>query len=373
MKGMELSEAFYRECGEPMLREQFPEVLGKIAVGLTGSGSEVLGFDDEISEDHDFAPGFCIFLPGEETVDRRTAFLLERAYAKLPREFRGYTRPHLSPVGGDRVGVLRMADFFAEKVGSPDGILSEEAWLRIPSFYLLEAVNGKVFYDGSGEFTKIRERLRLMPPDSVKKRLAGQLLLMGQAGHYNYERCVKHSEKGAAQLSLAEYVRACLSASFLIAGVYEPYYKWGFRALREWKDFSEVFSDPRELAGAMETLISSPNETEEEISEKKLLIGKVSMNIGRAAVRAGLLAGPLPASAEGRDGEGAAVRGSRGAVLSGRILSENPERLSFTKGGAFREEAGTPVFDPERAAYEVNDSIEDAGIRELNILYCAGV
>ena len=79
MNGLTLSRKFYDNYGEAMLREQFPELLPHIAVGLCGSGSECFGFDDEISQDHDFEPGFCLFLPGEELVNRRSAFLLEEA------------------------------------------------------------------------------------------------------------------------------------------------------------------------------------------------------------------------------------------------------------------------------------------------------
>ena len=84
MKGLALARAYYEAYGEPMLREQFPELLPYLAAGCFGSGSECFGFDDEVSQDHDFEPGFMIFLPGEEIVDRKTAFQLERAYAKLP-------------------------------------------------------------------------------------------------------------------------------------------------------------------------------------------------------------------------------------------------------------------------------------------------
>ena len=145
-----------------MLRERFPELLPLVAAGLCGSGSECWGFDDAISEDHDFEPGFCLFLPGEAVVDRKAAFELERAYAKLPKEFMGYRRQAVSPVGGARHGVIRTADFMMDKVGTPDGQLDLMKWLYVPEYMLAEAVNGEIFMDGYGEVTAVRERLRLM-------------------------------------------------------------------------------------------------------------------------------------------------------------------------------------------------------------------
>ena len=114
MKGLELSRAYFEQFGRPMLEEQFPNLLPYLAVGLFGSGSECFGWDDELSRDHDFEPGFCIFLPEEELVDRRREFLLERAYAKLPKEFEGVKRSLLQPVGGARHGVRRTAEFFTK-------------------------------------------------------------------------------------------------------------------------------------------------------------------------------------------------------------------------------------------------------------------
>ena len=65
MKGIELSRGFYIEYGMPMLKKSFPELLDKIAVGLVGHGSECFGFDDDISKEHDFSAGLCIWLPEE--------------------------------------------------------------------------------------------------------------------------------------------------------------------------------------------------------------------------------------------------------------------------------------------------------------------
>ena len=70
MKGLEISRAFYEEYGRPMLEKDFGKYIDKIAVGLVGHGSECFGFDDEISTDHDFEPGFCLFLPGSHSLSR---------------------------------------------------------------------------------------------------------------------------------------------------------------------------------------------------------------------------------------------------------------------------------------------------------------
>ena len=253
MKALEIARAYYGQYGAPMLEEQFPELLPHVAAGLFGSGSECFGFDDDISRDHDLEPGFCLFLPGEDVIDRRSAFLLERAYAKLPREFMGLRRGLVAPAGGPRKGVLRTQEFFLARTGTPDGCLDSRAWLALPDWALAECVNGAVFRDDAGEVTAIRERLSFYPEDVRRKKLAGRLLLMGQAGQYNCPRCLRRGERGAAALAAAEFVKNGLNAVFLLNRVYEPFYKWSFRALRELPVLSE-------LAGPLEAILSGGDE-----------------------------------------------------------------------------------------------------------------
>ena len=116
-----------------MIREQFPEYEEIIAAALTGSGSECYGFDDEVSGDHDFEPGFCLFLPGEEEVDRRTAFLLERAYAKLPAEFEGYTRQKMARWAGSGTAFSDREEFFPGTIGCLPEEMTPQDWLRCRS------------------------------------------------------------------------------------------------------------------------------------------------------------------------------------------------------------------------------------------------
>lgn len=255
MKGLEISKAYFEEYGRPMLTEQFPELMPYLAAGLCGSGSECLGYDDDVSTDHDYEPGFIIFLPGENVVDRQTAFKLERAYAKLPKEFMGLKKSLMQPVGGARRGVIRTEEFFSEKCGRGDGNLSYDEWAKTPEYALLEAVNGEIFFDNYGEVTAIREKLSYLPEDVRKKKLAGNLLLMAQSGQYNYMRCISHGEEGAAQLAVMEYVKAAMSVAFLLNKKYQPFYKWSFRAMRE----LEKLSIEAEL---LEYLITTPNDGE---------------------------------------------------------------------------------------------------------------
>lgn len=253
MNGLELSRAYYEAYGAPMLHEQFPQLEEVIAVGLVGAGSECFGYDDEVSRDHDFEPGFCLFLPDEDVIDRRTAFQLERAYAKLPQEFEGISRARVSPVGGSRHGVLRMDEFFAAKLGSPHAPKTLSAWLSIPEQSLLEATNGEVFRDDVGLFSSIRQSLAYFPPDVRLKKLAGALLLTAQSGQYNYLRCLAHGETASAQLAVCAFVKHTLSVIFLLNERYQPYYKWVFRALRHLPKLSE-------LAKPLESLLTTGND-----------------------------------------------------------------------------------------------------------------
>ena len=252
MKGLEISKSFYLEYGKDLIKKYFPDIEKYLAFGLVGAGSECFGFDDEISRAHDFEPGFCIFIPDEDIIDRTTAFRLERAYASLPGEFMGIEKSSLAAVGGARHGVIRISDFYTSKVGTP-GTLSTDGWLSLPDYALAEATNGEVFEDNYGLFSNIREYLLDMPRDVRLKKLAGNLLIMAQSGQYNYPRCVSRGETGAAQLAVFEFVKSTMQVTFILSERYMPYYKWSFRAFRELPVLAGI-------SDSLEFLVSSDND-----------------------------------------------------------------------------------------------------------------
>lgn len=236
MKGLEISKAFWEECGRPVIEERFPELMGLIAVGLVGAGSECYGYDDDISRDHDFEHGFCIYLPDEERVSRRQEFLLGRAYESLPKEYMGLRRSLFNPAGGNRHGVFRTAEVYRGMTGLPGKPEGWRDFLRVPDEALAEAINGEVFYDGLGEFSAIREAWSNPPRDVVLKKLCGYLIRMSQTGEYNYVRCLKRGDEASAQLAAAEFVRASVSAWGWIHNRPSPYYKWCLRSLGDYGD-----------------------------------------------------------------------------------------------------------------------------------------
>ena len=271
MKGLELSEAYYESFGKPILESDFSDLLPYMAVGLCGSGSECYGFDDEISRDHDFEPGFCIFLPDESIISRRDAFRLERAYANLPKSMNGISRSIVSPAGGSRHGVIRINDFFRDKIGSENGDLDFVEWLHLPDYALSEATNGKLFCDFYGQITRIRNRISYYPEDIRLKKLAGNVLMMAQSGQYNYLRCTKHGETGAAQLAACEFVKSAMQSIFLLNRVYMPFYKWSFRSMRMLPKLSL-------LAELFEYLISTDNDATM-VQDKLEVIESISSDI----------------------------------------------------------------------------------------------
>lgn len=330
MKGIEISKKFYEEFGVAMLHGQFPQLENNVAVGLVGSGSECFGYDDELSTDHDFDPGFCIFVPSD--LDENLKFKLERAYAKLPRTFMEHERDVMSPVGGNRRGVKRISDFLKEKTGTEDGNLSTYDWFNIPEESLAEFTNGELWRDDSKVLTSLRLKLATFPEDIKLKKLAGELLLMAQSGQYNFERCVGHNEFGAAKLAAHEFVNAAMHAAFLLNDEYMPFYKWRFKALRNlfWPKGFRLKSELNNVKGVEDdgyTIIDFENKLEFllSITDDKIFNDRVINEINIIA----------------------------------KLFVERLKSDGLTEKD--------DIF-LEKQAYEVNNRIKDINIRNMNIL-----
>jgi len=90
VRGLELSRRFYFEAVRPILDRRFPEL--EHAAALIGPGSEVLGYDDDVSTDHHWGPRVLLFLPDlgrSAEIDRALGTELPTSFAGFPTNFGG--------------------------------------------------------------------------------------------------------------------------------------------------------------------------------------------------------------------------------------------------------------------------------------------
>jgi len=229
MKGLELAQKYYDELFARSFERDYPEIAKVAAVALAGNGSECFGYDDGLSQDHDWGAGLFILLP--QNLSCMAAEL--DAWQQRLLDSSAFPKRRHSAFGAE-IGAVTVNDFYTKLIGFPAGPKSLTDWCRVPEELLAMAVNGKVFADPTGEFSAVRSYLMgYMPEDLRLKRLAACCMALAQTGQYNLPRLVKRDELAGEQLIAARFAESFIHAVFLLERQYMPYYKWRLRALGE--------------------------------------------------------------------------------------------------------------------------------------------
>ncbi len=232
MKGLTLAENYFRTFCLPALQNSAPHICDRVAAGLVGEGSESFGYDDELSQDHDFTP-MCSFWLSQKDVPE-LAPELERILGALPQFYDGFTVTSFGMRGDQRRGIWSIEDFFCKYIGVAGVPETALEWLRIPETSLALVTNGKVFLDSLGQFSAIRsELLAHYPDDILRLKLASRCVHMAQSGQYNYRRCMLRGELTAARIAETEFIQEVIHMVYLLNRRYMPYYKWAHRGLAE--------------------------------------------------------------------------------------------------------------------------------------------
>ena len=232
MNGLELSRRYFSEVGLPLLRDRLGRELVRIAAGLVGPGSECWGYDDEISRDHDWGPGFCLWVKLDDMPTLGDT--LARVYEQLPKEYLGYSPRVALPGEEGRVGVMAVEYFYKQYTGldHPPGNLQE--WAHIPTANLALVTNGEVFHDGPGWFSSWRRVLTAEYPNDLRLRqIAAKCMNAGQTGQYNLPRSYRRRDEFAWRYAQGLFCKEIAEMVFWLNSCYPPYYKWLLRGVRD--------------------------------------------------------------------------------------------------------------------------------------------
>ncbi len=243
--GLELCRRYYEEYGKPMIAEKFQAYEHLIAVGLVGKGSDCFGFDDIQSRDHDFGPRFVMWVT--KKVYGEIGEELQAAYEQLPRSFMGVERIETFH-GRNRSGVMVIEDFYKSTLGydligalmqgsgndtlGKESLATIKSWLAVHDYALAAAVNGAVFRDDEGIFTRYRNKLKAYYPKAVwYRKIAQTCALFSQSGQYNLPRMRGRGQLVAAELAKAECARQAMKLYYLLNKTYAPHDKWLFKGM----------------------------------------------------------------------------------------------------------------------------------------------
>ncbi len=236
LKGIELSEVFYREQVRPILDAHFPDL--NHAAGRLGAGSDVLGFDTPQSRDHHWGPRVTLFV--EEAAYPQRGEVIHTLSQELPTECCGYPTNFDDPESGEAqmvptegspirhgVKVTTAARFFTEYVGFDPTARSIDYgdWLAVPAQRLATIERGAIFHDGLDTLETARERLRWYPHDVWLYLLACQWRKIDQEEPFMARAGDAGSELGS-ELIAARQVIELMRLCFLMERQYPPYTKW---------------------------------------------------------------------------------------------------------------------------------------------------
>ena len=232
----EYSRTFYTDQVADMIHSRFPEYEDRIAVGIAGEGSDCFGYDDLMSRDHDFGTGVCLWITDSDMEE--FGRLLSIAYNELIDSQPGN---RLTDRLRARRGVMTVHDFYSNILGidcdTANCRITDEQWMKLDHACLATAVNGAVFRDDLGEFSRFRKLLKDYYPDGIwRRRIADELHRFSAALQVNYARCMTRGDLVAAELCRLEGIESAMQLFFLLKREYPPYYKWTYRRLTEIDD-----------------------------------------------------------------------------------------------------------------------------------------
>ncbi len=232
MKGLEISRRFFVEWGLPWLQKEWPDLVGKLAAGRV-AGSDIIGADDEWSQDHAWGPRFDLWLTGDD--HRRFAHRLRKKInAAAPREFMG-AKCDFFGKKADKIDVgsinacfkyatgvctppRRVRDWFRRHRG--ESLVEKESWL-----YFIK--HGHIFHDPLGEFSSRRKAFASYPRDVRLKVMQSQCITLWYVADYKFRwRLIHRTAPYPFHFAVSQVVDAAMRLCFYLNDDYAPHWQW---------------------------------------------------------------------------------------------------------------------------------------------------
>ena len=232
VKGMQLCHDFYFEVVAPLMKRHYPEI--RYSAARLGGGSDVLGFDDHRSPDHDWGPQVDLFLSTEdfEAMGGRIYDLLSN---KLPFTYKGFSIHFENDyLMGDRntypiihrARIHSVDSYFMDYLGfNPAEGVSEIDWLRTPEQKLRTIQSGEIFHDELSVLHEIKFKLQWYPDDIWYYIMACQWRRIDQEEPF-VARCGDVGDELGSRLVAARQVKEIMHLCFYMEKTFAPYIKW---------------------------------------------------------------------------------------------------------------------------------------------------
>jgi len=242
---LQLSKLFYLEAVKPILDDHFLNL--RHSASLLGSGSEVLGFDTEMSADHNWGARLFLFLSAAdhevqaENIHSKLGYHLPFTFRDHPTHFvpaptdrEAVAQRHPKSLIPDReavaqrhpqsqlpnrplnhlVKIVTLPTFLVDHLGlALEGELSLLQWLTIPEQKLRTLTTGAVYHDGLGILEPLRRNLSYYPHDVWLYLLSAQWQRIGQEEPFVGRTRIAGDEIGSAVIAarlVRDLMRLCL-------------------------------------------------------------------------------------------------------------------------------------------------------------------
>lgn len=225
LKGLTLARRFFEQVAKPAMEKNCPEILEEAACGLMGQGSECFGFDDIYSRDHHWGPRVMVLLPDDyiNTVDPE---VWQRTTRDFPTHFEGFEVVG-GLLGGAGLEPESIGSFLTRAIGRAKLPETSKDWLDIPEEDFAHIVNGEVWHDGKGEFTKVRDVINGYYPDEVwRRRIAHWCRYASGMALYAMKRADLRQNTVFYFTAFGRTLKMTMEIACMLNRTYFPYDKW---------------------------------------------------------------------------------------------------------------------------------------------------